>query len=159
MFYDKRYIKAMIGRNYEETTELELLKFMFLQFYNGYIFPNTESVQGKESIKTKDIVIEKNVRNIISIEQLNEMFGNEVWLRLLLYFRALETKQNWKQIEFEKYYNASIAYYKTYNIRSAIDFINNKTSNLFDVDKTNLRVIDRERLVNKVLTEPEQFKF
>jgi hypothetical protein len=132
---------------------------MFTQFYNGYIFPNREVVQGKESIKNKDIFIEKTVRNVISIDQVNETFGNEVWLRLLLYFRALETKQRWNQLEFEKYYNASIAYYKTYNIRSAIDFINSKTSNLFDVDKTNLRAIDRERLVNKVFTQPEQFKF
>jgi hypothetical protein len=158
-FYDKRYIKSMIGRRYDETSELELLKFMFTQFYNGYIFPNREVVQGKESIKNKDIFIEKTVRNVISIDQVNETFGNEVWLRLLLYFRALETKQRWNQLEFEKYYNASIAYYKTYNIRSAIDFINSKTSNLFDVDKTNLRAIDRERLVNKVFTQPEQFKF
>ena len=158
-FYNKRYINSMIGKKYEETSELELLKFMFQQFYNTYIFPNTETTFGKESKFKKEIIVEKTVRKIIDSDYLNELFKDDYWLRLLLYFRALETRQKWNQIEFEKYYKACLAYNKTYNIRSAIDYINKITSNILDLDKTNRRVINRDSEINKQNPLQEEFNF
>jgi hypothetical protein len=158
-FYNKRYVKAMIGKKYEETTELELLKFMFLQFYNTFIFPNTEVISGKESVKTREIFVGKTTREILNIEIINDIFPTEHWIRLLLYFRALETRQKWNQLEFDKYYRGALAYNKTYNIRSSVDYINNITSNLFDVDRTDRRAIDREKMINKAIFMQDEFKF
>jgi hypothetical protein len=157
-FFSKRFFKTMIGNRYEETTELYLLKVNFLQFYNNLIAPNTEVTFGKELLNNQAFV-SKISRKTTSLEQINKDFDDTFWLKLLLYFRALETNQKWNQTEFNNYYSKVIVFYKNYGLRNAVDVINLSTKNIFDLDKTQNRMIDREKLVNKIFTEAEGFRF
>ena len=104
-------------------------------------------------------IVSKISRKTTSLEQVIKDFDDTFWLKLLLYFRALETNQKWNQTEFNNYYSKVIVFYKNYGLRNAVDIINLSTKNIFDLDKTQNRMIDREKLVNKIFTEAEGFRF
>jgi hypothetical protein len=158
-FFNKRYYKTMIGSEYDETTELYSLKSVFLQMYNTYVVPNKDLVVGYESQIDGSVGMKVVNRNITTLDEMNAAISQEKWLKLLLYLRALETKQKWNQTEYNSYYSKTVVAYKNYGLRPAIDFINACTRNILDVDRTSTRMINRSNSINKMNLEPEGFRF
>jgi hypothetical protein len=158
-FFNKRYYKTMLGATYVETTELYSLKNIFLQMYNTLIVPNQEFIYAKEKTSDRSIQVLKFVRDVYSDTMMNDAIKDDKWLRFLLYFRALESKQKWNQIEFDRYYSKTMIMYKNYGIRQAIDFINACTRDILDVDNTKTRLQNRQDMINKIKPLAEGFRF
>lgn len=157
-FFEKRYDKSMIGTDYDETTEFESLKTVFIQMYNNICIPNEYAIFGKAT-KNKSIKIVSIKREPLYINSFKDNFSNELWLKFLFYLRALESRQMWNQTEFDDNVEKMLVLYKNYGIRNACNYINYMTRNILDVDKTSNRVVDRKNVINREFSEPEGFIF
>jgi hypothetical protein len=158
-FFNKRYLDTMIGSTYDETTELYSFKVVFLQMYNNYVVPNKYIISGHESLTDVSISAKTTNRSIATTEEMNSAIKEDRWLKLLLYLRALETRQKWNQTEFDNYYAKAMVTYKNYGLRPAIFFINKITRNILDLNKTSNRMIDRKTVINEKNSEAEFFRF
>ena len=98
---EKTYIDYSYFRTYQN--ELDMFKHYMWQWYNSYVATNPVSTKPAPSgcRKSQKSMIVYQKREILTKGARDAEFSEDFWIRLYSYVRAKETRQNWKQVDFD----------------------------------------------------------
>lgn len=121
--------------------ELENIKRTFYQLYQ--LFLSQQPDVTNLSVKNKNFDTKTSIcytqRSGISLEEVNEKYGDGYWLKVLIYLRAIETDYPHDQNSFDKSVRDALQYYHWLGLGKALEYIKKKYShNTKELYKTEL---------------------
>lgn len=107
--------------------DMMAIKVYMLQFYNTYVEDNPiifENELIKGGTKTK---IKQSYRYKEKMEDIDNSYPEDYWLRMYAFIRGRESNQPWNQVEFEKIVTNAYHLQKTLDKATAIRYIDERT--------------------------------
>lgn len=127
-FFEKYYDRVI------DASPDELDLFMHDAYKVFYTLDSTY-IQTRPCAQGTRTKIEIKEREIISLEKLRKKYGSEHWLRMYVYFRAIETRKRWIQSKFDRVVREALHLEKHRGKKHMYSYLesyfNNKTAELF----------------------------
>ncbi len=113
--------------------EIENLKVRFFQMYDLFVKQRPDVTTVKfDFIGDANTSIGFKSRKKITMEELRAKYDDSYWLRLLIYFRAMETRKMYDQREFEHVVDEAVKYLQYIGMWRAIKFVDDTFKHSYD---------------------------
>jgi len=103
-------------------------------------------------------------RKKVSRSQLNELYSDEYWIRMLVFIRAHEMGKNWDQMQFERIVKRAQNFYRQVDKKTSMKYINNQFKSDYTIPVTDQEDLTEAELVcileeSAFTNEPGTFYF